>query len=278
MPEHGVLLIGATSIITGLLFAQVGRHVARRTYDDDVRTVAIAFALAWGSLAFIAINDGLRALIGTYLPHQFPAYAALATLKILANGAMIWGLGVYVTYLWFGPSRTWSWSIGAFAFAHSVFFLYGYQVRNAVGTTPGGWVPRLVFDGPAALPPTLGAIALPFYFLPPVILVVTYALFARRLHERTLRFRILATALAVVVFQAANMFHSNPRIPGDSAIFPILALSTLLAGLVAYASYYPPAWLARMAGLHGEHSAAGGGTAWRQQGIGGAARRNGPRS
>jgi TctA family transporter len=83
------------------------------------------------------------------------------------------------------------------------------------------------------------------FFLPPIALAIAYMFVARRLDTRTQKARVIAIALAILVFQVVGTIQFNPATPANSPMFALLPLISALMGLLVLATYKPPAWLAR---------------------------------
>ncbi|MFO1533023.1 MAG: hypothetical protein ABR562_04895 [Thermoplasmatota archaeon] len=95
----------------------------------------------------------------------------------------------------------------------------------------------------------LGPFGVAFYFLPPIVLAIAYLALLRRMETRTQRFRVATIAVAILVFQVVATIQFNPNTPADTPLSALLPLVNLVAGLVAFWAYSPPAWLTRRFGI-----------------------------
>lgn len=251
----GILLLSTALAIAvaSASFGVVGLGLLKRRYSADHRTVAVAFAVAWFALAVAAWTDAARVIAATTGVLDGRVHAALMAAKILTAPIAIWGLGYYVTFLWTGRGR-WSTPLALFAAAHAVVFLFLLARRLPLTVATGEWAIRTAFaQAPAA--PWMQGVGTLLFFLPPIVLAVAYLGLVLRVRSRSLRARVVAVGLAIVVYHLASALLHDPDRSADTPAFALLSVVSATAALLTYVVYHPPAWMQRRFGIQPPGSA-----------------------
>jgi hypothetical protein len=244
-------LVATGSLFAAGFFAALSWQLSRRSRDPGISLPAVAFAVAWGAFSFMALNDALRITLGVWALPTVEVYFTLARLKIFAAAIAIWGLGLYVVYLWSGTVRGWNLGLSLVAASHAFLFLYLMERRSPAGVELGPWAPGLTFANPPALGESMTLLVFAYFFFPPVALTLLYLFVVFRLKDRTQRFRVTMVAVAVLLFHLTNAIQSRPETPRDSPVWVVIAIVNVLVGIVAYTAYQPPAWMRRLFRIEG---------------------------
>lgn len=228
-------------------YAWIGRHFDRRPVSRDAETAATAFTVWWYALAAFTFVEAVRNLAAAAGVSRLPLFTGLAFLDVFVLMAGLWGLTVYLVYLWRGAS---GYAVAGLSGAYlGCFLVIVYLLSSAepVGLVVGAWSVKLAY----AQPPTPMASALIAHLLalPPVLGALGYLSLYPRVEDPTHRYRILLVSSGVVLWFGAPL-ASNLLGWAQGALWPLVSHAIgLAAGLVILAAYAPPASLRERLGV-----------------------------
>lgn len=233
-----LLVAGAVAVPVGLVYAWIGRRFSHREVSRDAETAMVAFTAWWYGLAAYTLAEGVRLLLAGGGVLDVNVFVGLELMGDLFVSAALWGLLVYLIYLWRGRS---SWTVPAVAGAYLGVFLvsvYLVTVAQPVGLDVGTWGVELAF----ASPPTASVeqVLLAIGTVPPILCALAYLSLYPRIDDPTRAYRILLVSVGVIAWFGSPLAAAATGL-AQAPIWPLASRAIgLLAALVILAAYVPP--------------------------------------
>lgn len=242
-----LLLAGLFAVPVGLVYVWIGRQFDRRQVSRSAQTAIVAFSTWWyalGAFTFVQAFQALSAAAGLTSLNLFVGFTLLEQLVLVVA---LWGLLVYLLYLWWGTSR---YPMAAVTGGYLGCFLaiaYLVTAAHPVGVDVQAWTVDLAF----AHPPT-DAVETSFFALltvPQILGALAYLSLWPRVDDPTRRYRVLLVSAGVLTWFGAPLAGALIGLDA-SALWPLAVRALgLLAALVILAAYRPPEALQRRLGV-----------------------------
>lgn len=262
--DGSLAIAGLFAVPVGLVYAWIGRRFHGRAVSREAETAITAFTTWWYGLAGFTLLEGAQTLLAAAGVGPLNLFVGLAFLETLVLVAALWGLVVYLAYVWLGPSP---WSVAAAAGGYLGCFLvisYLISMARPTGLEVGVWTVGLAY----AAPPTPLAEALLGALLtaPPVLGALAYLSLVPRVDDPTRRYRIVAVSAGVLVVFGGPLAGTLTGLEA-LAVWPLAVRGLgLLGALLMLAAYAPPRPVREMWGIQGLARPAPGGGA--ESGVG----------
>lgn len=244
----GTLLTGALfATASGAVFGYVGVRLGQREVDLASLLPRTAFAAWWLGLAAVTLLGAATTLAAAFGRLGTDLYVALTYYNIMVLAVALAALLYYLLHLYTGRTGWWKSLVVGYS-AYLVFLLYFIHSHDPVGVHVGRWTVELEYAVPLEDDPLL----LPVVFLlvgPQILASVAYLSLVRRVHERTLRYRIVTVATSLILWFGSALV--GPLVgASDSDVPQVVSRAIgLAAALCILAAYYPPRILKRRYGL-----------------------------
>lgn len=253
--EPTLLLDALFLLVTGTVYAAVGRVTIRRHVEGDGRLAARLFGVWWYGLAILQFTGAfLRTLVAfDLLVTTF--YVTTTYVLLLVLCLALWALVYYLVYLFTGNRRLLG-PITAFYVAYYAFLVYYVTLREPIGFETSAWSVQLTYARDVTGAPLILLMLL--LMVPPILGALGYARLFLKVRDATQRYRI-----GLVSFSIAAWF-------GIALVAWITELSlqswwqfasrgvSLAAAVLVYAAYRPPGWIRRRWGVEPVDDASAG--------------------
>lgn len=241
MTLETLLASSGFALVTALVYAYVGRIVARRRVATEAQLAVTMFAAWWYGLAGLSVVTALFTAAAALGLTNLEIHVALLYLALLALGLMLWALGYYLLYLFVGASRT-LWPLGAFYVAYFLLLVYLVESANPIGVTVGDWGTTFEYEHESFGGPVVRALLL-LLLLPQIVGAVAYFTLLFKTDDPLQRYRIGLVAGTIIVWFGASILASLLGINDTEAWQIVSRLNGLAAALLILAAYRPPAWV-----------------------------------
>lgn len=240
MTSNLLLIEGLRVLTAGFCFFIAAKLGSRKLKDGGDQLAWTAFRVWWWGLGAITLISLLNVILPAIGLSILVVYIALAQLNILIICIALWGLLFYLTYLFTGK-RNLAWPIAVFYILVFVF-LVAYTVSlQPIGLTVEAG--RATVDYANEVSPTYAFALILVILLPQLIAGLAYFTFYFRVRERAQKYRVLLVSISIFVWFGTPLLASLLSLD-DLSWWPIASrMITLLAALVIYWAYYPPAFI-----------------------------------
>jgi hypothetical protein len=238
-------VVGLVNALTAVTFAAVGLRLLRRHVPAEDRLAMRALTVWWWWCMglFLAIQATLvfAAVQGILSVPAFMA-ARFVTGPLLAVGC--WGLCFHILYLVTGRSSVVAPVAAYFALVAAAYDSVVY-LHPATALVPTAWEVAAAYAPPVEGDPLWTAV-LAGVGLPLIAACAAYLGLVRKLEARAQRRRVVLVASGILLWVASGLVAQLAG--GPLARFFTITVLGLLAALVVFLAYFPPAWLRRRDG------------------------------
>lgn len=236
-----LLAASLADVLMGALFAYIGRRIAQRKVSVDARLAARGFATWWYAIGFLVTVEGARGIVASYgllsISGVTTAFLVTWYVWVIVLSAAMWGLLVYVAYLYRGTRAI----ATPLAFFYSAWAAIAIWQSASAGPifVPSEFVTLVAYETPLASWVELAFFV--FLYLPQLVGIALYLGLFRRLSTRQARVRMLTIGLGLALWLGANLV---------AAVFGLIETSEwqiakrvlgLAVSVAILASYAPPA-------------------------------------
>jgi len=201
----GALLAASlVDVAMGVAFGLVARVILRRPVSLESRAGARAFAVWWAGIGFLVAFEGIRGVVAAVTGSVGVVFAVIWYAWIVALAGSMWGLVVYLAYVYTGTHRV-AVPLALFYSAWSAFALW--QTARAVPVfMPSDLAVFTSYQTP--IPEGVEVAFFAFLYLPQLVGIALYARLYGKAAEPFARFRIASTSIALGLWLGINFFAS----------------------------------------------------------------------
>lgn len=244
MTEPRLLTIAAFSVASAIVYTFVGLRVGRRGLDADERLAMAMFKLWWYSLAAITLVTAGFSLSGAFRYTDLALYTTLLYVALIILCLALFGIGYYLAFLFTGR-RAFLVPLAAFYGAFAVWLVYLVTAAAPTHVEVGRWQTQVQYAHPEALVGASTRGLLLLVFLPQVLGAIAYGSLYFRAEDRAVRYRIAMVSLSLLGWFGSSLLASALRFNAQDWWVVTSRFISLLASLLIYAAYRPPAWVER---------------------------------
>jgi hypothetical protein len=246
MAQETLLLDALFQVVTGVVYAYVGRVTARRRVEGEGKLAADLFALWWYALGAITASGAITRVLAWSGVRDVGIFAAVTHVSLLVLCVALWALLYYLVYLFTG-NRRWLVPLSAFYVVYYLAMLYYVVLRQPIGVTVTDWAVKLEYANPAPVVST--AVIVLLLIVPPLVGAAGYARLFWRVTEPTQRYRIGMVSFTLLGWFGSALGAYGTGISTDPWWQAVSRLIGLAAALLIYAAYRPPGWVQRRWGV-----------------------------
>jgi hypothetical protein len=236
-----LLAASLADVLMGALFAYAGRTIAQRKVGVEARRAARGFSTWWYAIGFLVGVEGARGIVASYgllsISAVTTAFLVIWYVWVIVLSAAMWGLLVYVAYLYRG-TRTIAAPLAFFYSAWAAIAIW-QTARAGPMFVPSEFVTLVVYETPLASWVEIAFFA--FLYLPQLVGIALYLGLFRRVTTRPARARLLAIGLGLAVWLGANLVAGVLDLIETSEWQVAKRVLGLAVSIVILASYGPPA-------------------------------------
>lgn len=236
-------------LLSAALYAFIGFSLGKKSFADSSDAFAWrAFRYWWFGMAINTMINATSIIVLAAGVDALPLFIVFSITSTLAASVALWGLLTYLVYVFTGKTARW---LTYFYIAFALFLFYSIYSFQPTGVTLGAWQTSIQY----ANTPT-GAVALIYaiFFLlliavPPVVGSIGMFMLYFRVKERSAKYRALLVPLGIFALFGLAYLIPLALYPfgvrtGDLPWWPLtIRLIGLLALVVIYWAYYPPAFV-----------------------------------
>lgn len=220
------------SAASALVFAAVGASFLRRSVSARMRVGRDAFALWWFGLAAVELLGAGMTLLAATRSISIPTFLVLEAIALLILCVALWGLLVYLIFLYADTSRP-AWLIGVAYAALFLWLCYLTFSQPPTSISVNGWSVQPEPAPSAGIQVAAGLLII----LPIVAGAFAYLAMYFRVEERLQKRRILLVSVSLLAWFGSSGVALLPSI-GTSAWWQVLSrLIALVASGVIYYAY-----------------------------------------
>ena len=247
MPLDARLFIqGTVTVVTGLLFAYVGRIVLARRLDPDAHRANLAFATWWWAFGAVELISGVYSIAAAFGFRDLALVVTLLNLLLVLIVAAVGSLVYFLLYVYTGSRRA-LWPVLLAYGSMAIGFLYLVAWMQPLGFDEARGAGRITFArelGPGA------SVVIGLFFSGPVLVAALgYGSLFFRATGRLQRFRIGAVAGSFIVWFGWSFLRSvlqlSERYPRSNLLLAVGSALSIGAALVVMSAYRPPRWVTR---------------------------------
>lgn len=240
MAYESLVFSGVLGVITALVYAVVGRTIARRSVARDLHMAQGAFTLWWFALAGTTLVGAAYTLYGAYALPSLALAVATTSLTLLGLCLALAGLLFYLVYLYTGSRKPLvPLAIGYVALYG--LFTYLIQVGHPIGVERRQWNVTLQYE--TEFGTTVGLAAFLLIVAPQIIAAFAYFTLYFRLDDRSQRFRVAVVSWSIILWFASPFLGVVPGVAGSLAWQVTSRLIGFAAAVAILLAYQPPSWL-----------------------------------
>lgn len=238
-----VALLGASlaDVLMGILFAYAGRRIARRSVGVEGRLAARGFATWWYAIGILVAIEGARGIAASYgllaQPSVTMLFLVIWYFWIVVLSAAMWGLLVYVSYLYRG-TLTIAAPLALFYSAWAAIAIW-QSARAGPIFVPSEFVTLVTYETPMASWVEIAFFA--FLYLPQLVGIALYLGLYTRVTTRQARVRMLAIGIGLAMWLGSNLIAAVLAVLDTSEWQIAKRVLGLTVSIVILASYAPPA-------------------------------------
>jgi hypothetical protein len=237
-------LAGAVQLVTAASFIAVGARLRRRWVSPRDRLANQALVAWWWGLAAYMLMQGAFGLAGAVGWTSLSAYVASRALAGLLICFAAWGLAYHILFLFTGWRRL-AIPLGLYYAVVAVAYDRSILNHHPLAVVAGDWEVLLVFASPLADP--LWTAVLASVGLPPVLGSLAYLTLLRKVEMREQRYRIILVATSIILWVTTGF---AAQVGGGPFLkYLTVVVFGLLASIVVFAAYFPPAPVRRWLGM-----------------------------
>jgi hypothetical protein len=247
---HLTLVFGAILAFTAAaVYAFVGLRILDRRLDPAAgpgeHLAARLFAVYWcGLAAYTSVNALAMFLVANGIVD--PAiHNTLFHLGLLLVCLSLWGLLFYLLFLFTGRRRL-LYPLTAYYVGFYVLLQYYIALRQPVGVEAHSWHIAIVYVNDAG--PFFAGLLL-LLVLPQIIGAIAYFTFFFRFQDATLRWRVALVSGSIIVWFGASLVGGLLGLREHDWWHLTTRLIGLMAAIVVYIAYHPPAWVRQRFGV-----------------------------
>jgi hypothetical protein len=229
-----------------LLFAYVGWQLLRRPVAAVSQPAAALYASWWLAIAATSLMEAIGNGFAAAGVLDLRLFLALNYVKLLAICIGLWGLLYYVVYLRWGSGLTLP-VLAVFYAANFLLFVVHVSWAQPTAVHVGRWRTGLVYDGPWA--PALAAAWGVLVFFPLLLAIIAYFTVYFEIRDPTARYRVVAVAVAILVWLESRLLTSIPSLADQDAWQVAAHLAAVASACAVLLAYHPPGWIAHRFGV-----------------------------
>lgn len=241
-----LLLDAGFLALTGALYAYVGRVTLRRHVGGEGQLAATLFGVWWFALAALQATSAIIRTLAAFDALGLAFYTTTSYVSMLVLSVALWALVYYLFYLLSG-SRHVLIPITVFYLAFYASLLYIIAYLEPAGIERTAWSVRIDYAKELTGAP-LAAIILAM-ILPPVIGAIGYARLFFRVKDPTQRYRIGLVSATIGGWFGTVLVAWMIELSAQPWWQLVSRTIGLVAALLIYAAYRPPAWVRRRYGI-----------------------------
>lgn len=236
-----LLFASVVDVLMGALFAYAGVAIARRPVGPEARLASRGFSLWWYAVGTLVVIEGARGIVASFdllsRPFATNVFLALWFLWIALLGAAMWGLLVYLTYIYRGTDRA-AWPLALFYGAWSALAIWQTAIAGPL-FTPGNYTTLVTYETPLAKWAELAFFL--FLYVPQIGAIALYLRLYTRVGPREARTRMLAIGLGLAAWIGSNLVVALLDVIETDAWQIAKRVIGLVVSILILATYAPPA-------------------------------------
>lgn len=241
-----LLLAAAFSVITGALYAYVGRVIIKRHVQGDAKLASTLFATFWFALGAATVVGAVNTLMGWMGVADVSAYVTIVQVSFLVILIGIWALMYYLAYLFTG-NRSLLVPISAYYLAFYAFIVYLIVLVDFNGVTVGEW--NVSLESAEDPSPAVGLAFALALIVPPLVGAVAYARLFFKVEGATQRYRIGMVSGTILAWFGSSLAATLLQQSSSPAWQIASRIIGVLAAMLVYFAYRPPQWIQTRYGI-----------------------------
>lgn len=234
-------------MLASLVYAVVGRRVARRKVEGEAGMAWVLFSVWWYALAGLTLIQGLLALAGAVGVTDLSVHLALTHAVLLVLCVALFALAYYLLYLFTGK-RSLLWPLAAAYGGYYLFLEYIVAAAQPIGVQVRTWTVNLQYTHDLAGTPVSRVLGL-LLFVPIIIGAIAYFSLYFKVQDPTQKYRIKVIAWSIILWFGSSLVASNVGL-NDFYWWPLISRGIgVAAALGVYAAFSPPQWVQRRWGV-----------------------------
>jgi hypothetical protein len=225
---------GATSLVSGIVYAVVGARIASKPGGSDDRTALRAFGAWWLGLSLLTLVGAFETFLWLAGARAPVFHVPILYLTLIPLFVALWGIFYYLAYL-FSGRRSLLWISAALYAGLYAAFVVIVVMLDPVGVKATTWDVRVEYG--ATLSPAATFVAMLLLLAPILLAAVAYGSLIFRLRDPAQRFRVIVVCVALLVWFGGPLGAQLAGF-GDSDAWAManrfLSLACALAILFAY--------------------------------------------